>query len=223
MRIRKRDLIIVGTGGHAVAALDLASQMNIRVIAFVKPPSLGLSESIPDVISGAPVISMLELQRHSSAEYFIAIGDNFRRAEIHAALATYGIRKFPNLISKSALISKDAGIGHGNFIGNFANIGPRSQVGNFTVINTRASCDHENVLADYCMLSPGATTGGKVHIGRYSFIGMNSVVRQGITIGENCLVGALSYVNKPVEDNSVSWGLPAIPTGVRFHGEKFNI
>ncbi|MCU0577225.1 MAG: acyltransferase, partial [Desulfobacterota bacterium] len=36
-----------------------------------------------------------------------------------------------------------------------------------------------------------------------------SVVMPGITIGENSIVGACSFVNADIPDNSVAYGVPA--------------
>jgi len=50
---------------------------------------------------------------------------------------------------------------------------------------------------------------GPVHIGDNTFIGMNSVIMPGVSIGKNCVVGAMSLVTRPIPDNSVVAGNPA--------------
>ena len=39
-------------------------------------------------------------------------------------------------------------------------------------------------------------------------IGSHSVIMPGITIGENSIIGALSYVNRDIPDNVVAFGVP---------------
>ena len=40
-------------------------------------------------------------------------------------------------------------------------------------------------------------------------IGSHSVVMPGVTIGENAIVGAFSFVNADIPDNAVAYGVPA--------------
>ena len=50
---------------------------------------------------------------------------------------------------------------------------------------------------------------GKVHIKKRALIGAGSLIRCGVTIGENAVIGAKSYVNKDVPDNTFVGGVPA--------------
>jgi acetyltransferase-like isoleucine patch superfamily enzyme len=50
---------------------------------------------------------------------------------------------------------------------------------------------------------------GPVRIGRRAFIGINSVVLPGITVGERAIVGALSVVTADVPADSIVAGVPA--------------
>lgn len=51
---------------------------------------------------------------------------------------------------------------------------------------------------------------GKVSIGNYVYIGNNSLIMPGVTIGNNVLVAAGSVVTKSIPDNCVVGGNPAI-------------
>jgi acetyltransferase-like isoleucine patch superfamily enzyme len=52
-----------------------------------------------------------------------------------------------------------------------------------------------------------------VRIGDCTFIGANSVVLMGVTIGEHCIVGAGSVVTTDLPDHSVAVGSPARVVG----------
>lgn len=47
-----------------------------------------------------------------------------------------------------------------------------------------------------------------VHIGNYVWVGANSVIVPGVTIGDNCVIGAGSVVCKDIPANSVAVGNP---------------
>jgi len=50
---------------------------------------------------------------------------------------------------------------------------------------------------------------GKVHIKKRALIGADSLVRSGVTIGNNSVVAAKSLVNKDVKDRTIVGGVPA--------------
>ena len=54
---------------------------------------------------------------------------------------------------------------------------------------------------------------GEVHLGRRSYLGANSLIMCGVSIGEGALVGAASMVNADVAPGTVVYGQPARPAG----------
>ena len=50
---------------------------------------------------------------------------------------------------------------------------------------------------------------GRIKVGERSFIGCNSTIMPGVTIGKRCVIGAGSVVTKDVPDGSVVAGVPA--------------
>ncbi len=49
---------------------------------------------------------------------------------------------------------------------------------------------------------------GKINIGDNVYIGQRAIIMPGVTIGNNCVIGAASIVNKSIPDNSVVAGNP---------------
>ncbi|CAD2071573.1 acyltransferase [Phocicoccus pinnipedialis] len=76
-------------------------------------------------------------------------------------------------------------------------IGNNSIIGYNTTILT-----HEYLIDEYRI--------GDVVIGQQTMVGANVTVLPGVTIGENCMIGAGTVVSKDVPDNSLAYGNPMI-------------
>ena len=50
---------------------------------------------------------------------------------------------------------------------------------------------------------------GQIHVGERTFIGCNSTIMPGVTIGKRCVIGAGSVVTKDIPDGCVAVGVPA--------------
>jgi UDP-perosamine 4-acetyltransferase len=84
-----------------------------------------------------------------------------------------------------------------------------SRIGINSIINTRASVDHDCVIGNHVHISPGVTLSGGVEIGTCSHIGTGSTVIQGIVIGNSCLAAAGAVVTKDVIAGVKVRGVPA--------------
>lgn len=52
------------------------------------------------------------------------------------------------------------------------------------------------------------SSSGPVHVGSNIYFGVNVTVLKGVTIGDNCIIGAGSVVTKDIPSNSVAAGVP---------------
>ena len=50
-----------------------------------------------------------------------------------------------------------------------------------------------------------------IRIGSCVYIGPQSIIQKGVTIGDGVVIGAMSLVNRDVPSNIKAWGIPAIP------------
>lgn len=93
-------------------------------------------------------------------------------------------------------------------------LGHRTDIGAFTYINARFGVEigDEVQIGSHCSIYSHSTIDGKqgeVKIGKKACIGSHSVVMPGVTIGENSIIGAFSFVNKDIPANVVALGQPA--------------
>ena len=93
-------------------------------------------------------------------------------------------------------------------------LGYRTDIGAFTYINAKfgVTIEDEVQIGSHCSIYSVSTIDGKegeVVLKRNCRIGSHSVVMPGVTVGENALVGAMSFVNRNIPDNVVAAGVPA--------------
>lgn len=93
-------------------------------------------------------------------------------------------------------------------------LGRHTDIGAFTYINARYGViiKEEVQVGSHCSIYSVSTIDdkqGQVHLRKNCRIGSHSVIMPGVTIGENAVVGAMSFVNRDIPDNAVAFGVPA--------------
>ncbi|MEE8414265.1 MAG: acyltransferase [Dehalococcoidales bacterium] len=93
-------------------------------------------------------------------------------------------------------------------------LGRNTDIGAFTYINARYEVEIEDEvqIGSHCSIYSWSTIDdkqGKVVIRKNARIGSHSLVMPGVTIGENAIVGAFSFVNRDIPDNVTALGIPA--------------
>ena len=93
-------------------------------------------------------------------------------------------------------------------------LGEETDIGAFVYINAKAGV----VVEDGVQIGAGTkiysistidNKKGRVLLKKKCKIGANSIIMPGVTVGENSIVGALSFVNRDVPNNVVVCGVPA--------------
>ena len=92
-------------------------------------------------------------------------------------------------------------------------LGEKTDIGAFTYINAKNGViiEDEVQVGSHCSIySISSIDGkeGKVLLRRGCKIGSHSVIMPGVTIGENSVIGAFSFVNSDIPDNKVAVGVP---------------
>ncbi len=92
-------------------------------------------------------------------------------------------------------------------------LGYKTDIGAFTYINAKNGVVIEDFVqvGSHCSIYSISTIDnkeGQVLLKRNCKVGSHSVVMPGVTIGENSIVGAFSFVNQDVPDDVVAGGVP---------------
>ena len=93
-------------------------------------------------------------------------------------------------------------------------LGYRTDIGAFTYINAKYGVVIEDFvqIGSHCSIYSVSTVDnkqGQVRLRKACKIGSHSVVMPGVTVGENSIVGACSFVNEDIPDDVIAAGVPA--------------
>lgn len=102
-------------------------------------------------------------------------------------------------------------------------LGTGVDIGAFTYINAeKGVCIEDFVqIGSHCSLYSISTIDnkkGKIFLKRNCRIGTHSVIMPGVTIGKNAIIGAYSFVNADIPENTLAYGIPA--KKIRKHTKK---
>lgn len=116
---------------------------------------------------------------------------------------------FPTLIHPNVSCSRHVEIGAGNMIlaGNLISGG--AKIKNFVIVNLDCTVGHDVILNDFVTISPGAHLSGFVNVANFGEVGTGANVVQGVTIGENSIIGAGSAVIRDIPAYCTAVGVPA--------------
>ena len=93
-------------------------------------------------------------------------------------------------------------------------LGYKTDIGAFTYINAKYKVTIEDYvqIGSHCSIYSVSTIDNKtgtVTLKKNCRIGSHSVIMPGVTVGENAVVGAFSFVNDDIPDDAIAVGVPA--------------
>ena len=92
-------------------------------------------------------------------------------------------------------------------------LGYKTDIGAFTYINAKNGVVIEDFvqIGSHCSLYSESTIdnkAGQIKLKKNCKIGSHSLIMPGVTVGENAVIGAFSFVNRDVPENVVAAGVP---------------
>jgi UDP-perosamine 4-acetyltransferase len=207
--LASKKVLVLGAGGHANVLLDILLFQELPVLGFVTPDvgAFARLSSFP-ILGDDEAVSAFAPQDVVLVNGLGTIGVPGRRMTIFEKFKLLGY-SFLTLVHHSAVVGRNVELKEGVQIMAGAVIQAGSCIGENSLINTRASVDHDCVVGKHVHIAPGATLSGSVSIGDFAHIGTGANLIQGVKVGQSCLVGAGALVIRDVESSQMVLGVPA--------------
>jgi len=116
--------------------------------------------------------------------------------------------KIPSLIHPSITIPDDSSIGSGTIIYSGAHISYNVKIGENVLISFNSLVGHDSSIGDYVSIMPTTTINGNCKIGSGCVLGAGSVLHQGVSIGNNSVIGIGTKVLTSIEPNKTVMDMP---------------
>lgn len=142
------------------------------------------------------------LKNSIQKSYIIGFTDQKLRAKYKALMELNGALP-ANVIHPTALLSKSASLGIGNYVAAYAVISSEAVVGSHNIINIATTIGHNTIIGNDNILNPGAKISGCVEIGNRCLFGASSFVYQGVRLCSDCMVDAMTYLNQNLDEPSI--------------------
>ena len=206
----KRELVVVGCGGHARFILGIIRLLDFNACGLI---DLGSGWDKSEIIMDVPVVGCIDSIHHQYSlgikNVVLGVGDNCLRERVFISLKDTGFT-FPNVIHPSATIDSSARLGIGNVIGPNVVIGAEVKLGSNNIINTGAVIEHQCSIGDHNHLSLNCTICGNVLIKNNVFLGAGSTVVNQLTISSHTILGAGGTLVSSIEKDGLTMvGCPA--------------
>ena len=199
------NIILLGLGGHAHSVVDSIEQAGkYNIIGFLETREMQGKRFRDYQVLGVDD-NIQEYFDKGIRNAFITIGflgyGNIRN-QLYKQLKDIGYA-VPNIIDRTAVVSKKIELEDGIFIGKNAIINANVKIGEMCIINTGAIVEHDCEIGRFSHIPVGSVLCGGVLVGEQTLIGANATVIQEKRIGNCCIIGAGSTIRKNVEKNSM--------------------
>ncbi len=222
-----KSIIVVGSSGHAKDVINAIEKINGYgkeyeiaglIDDFRKAGERTFNYGVLGRIADLPDL----VEKHSSSNIVIAIGDNFDRQKVAERIKVLcPTVHFPPIIHPTCVIGRDFSVGAGAYIGPVVVISTGVTVGRFCSLEGPCVLGHDSVMEDYSSLGNNVSIGGNCRIGLGSAVLNAATVIQRVTVRENSLVGAGATVLEDIPCNVLAIGTPAKIKKERKAGDKY--
>lgn len=201
---------IYGAGGIGREVLELAGIINGKVKVWDE--FIFIDDKPKNDVNGTKVYFYSDAIKKyaNNLEVSVGIGEPAVRERLFGKLENDGV-KVATLIHPDVYVPDTTVIGKGVTIqmGNF--ISCNVFIKDYVYIQPHTNIGHDDVLKRGCMISGFCNLAGGVTVGEYAYLGISSCYKEGVTIGNNSIIGMGAVVYKDIPDEMIAMGNPARP------------
>tara|TARA_B100000674_G_C37709104_1_gene854280 strand:- start:219 stop:857 length:639 start_codon:yes stop_codon:yes gene_type:complete len=207
----KKDIILIGGGGHCVSCIDVIESTGEYNIAGV----VDVKSNIGKNLLGYKYIGCDDdlIKLKEKYQYAIItvgyINESLLRKRLFELVQSLGYI-IPVIISPNAYISRNTVIGKGTIVMHQSVLNSGVKVGDNNIINTKSLLEHDTVLGNHNHISTNVIVNGNVIIGNECFLGSSTVINNNITLQDNIIIGSSSNVRKNIFESGVYVGNPIV-------------
>jgi sugar O-acyltransferase (sialic acid O-acetyltransferase NeuD family) len=215
MSINKKVIIFGVKDLAELAHYYLTNDSNYEVIAFTINKSYLNSTIFTPKGSDTeyPVVEFETIEKiYPPTEYSLfapmtGVNMNQSRKKIFEDGKSKGYRFISYISSKSTSFNNK--IGENCFILEDNTLQPFTDIGDNVIMWSGNHIGHHGKIDSHCFFTSHVVLSGHCHVKERAWIGVNSSIRDGVTIGVGSLIAMGSLITKNVEDNSFYMGVPA--------------
>lgn len=206
----KNRIIIFGTLDTAeLAHYYLSNDSDYEIFAFTVNKEYIKNNSF----KGLPVVPFEEIEHiYSPKEFHLfapmtGIKMNNVRKKIYEEGKIKGYQYISYVSSKATICHNK--IGENCFILEDNTLQPFTEIGNNVVMWSGNHIGHHGKIEDHVFFTSHVVLSGHCHVKERAWFGVNSTIRDGLTIGEGCLIAMGSVITKSTDDDGFYMGVPA--------------
>lgn len=205
-----KPIYILGAGGHASVLIDMLKE-NGNEISTICSPQIDVTRK---AYAAIPVLEDENILLNIATSELVLVngvgslpGDDLRK-KLFCKFEEQGFL-FKQVISKNAIVSTFATLGHGVQVMAGAIIQAGAVIGDNAIINTGVIIEHDCIIGKHNHIAPGVTLSGQVITGDDVHIGTGATVIQNVSIGEDTVIAAGATVTKRIAREKIVFGARA--------------
>lgn len=211
----KKKLLIIGGHGSGEIAMSIFEDANqvsgewdiAGYLSDIKEPGQYLGKH---KVIGATN----EIENYVRKGYYIHNALFFNAKDKENRVEKFRKLKIPleanaTAIHPSAYIMPGTKIGYGVVICPYAATSFGPEIGNFVHIYTQGFIGHDSIIKDFSTIAAHSVISARILVDEGAHIGLNSCIREDLSIGKYSIVGMGAVVIKDVDDFSIVAGNPA--------------
>ena len=197
-----KNIIIIGSGGHATSCIDVIEQSSDYKIKGIVNNSKAKNNTNYPIIGDDSELDKIILKYQNILIGVGQIKDHTKRKNLYKKLVKIGFN-LPSIQSPNSYVSSNSIIGNGNIIMHDVIVNANSKISNNCIINSKSLLEHDTYIESNTHISTGTIINGGVLISEGSFIGSGCIINENVKIGRNCIIGSGMIIKKDISSNKI--------------------